>query len=374
MSWRRMLSVFVDVHLGGQGKPVNLRVQAADAVRKLFRQHGDGTVGQVDTGPALIRLLVEERSLGHVLGDVGDMDPEPPAAADLLDGDGVVEVPGLFSVDGDRRQVPKVAPALAKGRGHFLGDHRRLGKCRAGERYREFVLLNDELGIDPGVSRFSDDPDDPAFGRSALQRVGDDLGGHQVTGPCRAGVLGAHHKVLGDPLVRGRNEPEAAALGSARFIGPDDPGARALQDADDDAFPLAGRFLFACRRRYPHDHLVAVHGVQPAGGGHVNIGFSLCIGDDESEARGMGLEPARFKVHLFCEAVPVPAGLDDLAFADQFCQDMFEVVPVLDLELELAHDLAHHHRFASYMVLIRWIELFVCVFHFIPNSEPRTKN
>jgi len=78
------------------------------------------------------------------------MDPESPAAADLLDGYGVVEVAGLLAVDRDRRQVPKVAPALAKGRGHFLGYRSRLGKCRRGERYREFVFLDDELGVDPG--------------------------------------------------------------------------------------------------------------------------------------------------------------------------------------------------------------------------------
>ena len=112
-----MLPFSSNIHLGGQGKPVHLRVQAADAVRELFRQHGDGTVRQVDAGPALIRLLVEERPLGHILGDVGDMDPEAPAAADLLDGDGVVEVTGLLAVDRDRRQVPQVATALAKGMG-----------------------------------------------------------------------------------------------------------------------------------------------------------------------------------------------------------------------------------------------------------------
>ncbi len=56
------LSFRRDVHLAGEGEPVHVRVQAADAVRKRFGEHGNGAVGQIHAGGALVGLLVEGRA------------------------------------------------------------------------------------------------------------------------------------------------------------------------------------------------------------------------------------------------------------------------------------------------------------------------
>ena len=155
-----------DVHLAGEGQPVDIGVEAADAVRERLGQHGDGPVGQIDAGAALVGLLVEERAFLHVVRHVGDMHPEAVPGLDLLDGDGVVEVARFFAVDGDRRQVPQVVPALAHGSGHLLGHLPRplpAWQARTATGISYCSMMSSESM--PGLAGPADDPDDPAFRR-----------------------------------------------------------------------------------------------------------------------------------------------------------------------------------------------------------------
>ena len=97
-------------------------------------------------------------------------------------------------------------------------------------------------------------------------------------------------------------------------------------------------------------------------------------GMHEPVARGMGLEDAGLEVHLFGQAVAVAARLDDLAGQDEFVQRVLEVVPVLGLELEQAHQFAHHHGLAG-PGLDQFYELFVGVFHnlVVSSQEPEVR-
>ena len=66
----------VNFHQRGHGQAVDARVQAADAVRQLERQHGHGTVGKIHRRAAQPRFAVERHARPHVVGDVGDVDLE----------------------------------------------------------------------------------------------------------------------------------------------------------------------------------------------------------------------------------------------------------------------------------------------------------
>ena len=58
----------------------------------LIRQHGYGAVYQVDAGGTLLCLLVDDGTLGDVVGDVGNMDAHFPQPIHRPDGQCIVEV------------------------------------------------------------------------------------------------------------------------------------------------------------------------------------------------------------------------------------------------------------------------------------------
>ena len=76
----------------------------------------------------------------------------------------------------------------------------------------------------------------------------------------------------------------------------------------------------------------------------------------------MGLEDAGFEVHLVRQAVPVAARLDDLSGQHELVQRVLQVVPVVGLEPEQAHQFPDHHGFAC-PGPERFDELFMSVVH-----------
>ncbi len=106
-------AAMVDLHDAGKHEPVNMRAQAADIGRKLKRQHGHGAIGEINAGAAQPRFLIERRVGRDVVGHVGDMYLEfVVPALDLPDSDGIVEVTGGLTVDGDDRKSAKITPLL----------------------------------------------------------------------------------------------------------------------------------------------------------------------------------------------------------------------------------------------------------------------
>jgi hypothetical protein len=101
------------LHDAGKHEPLDLWAQAADVSRQLKRQHGHGAIGEIDAGAAQPRLLIEDRVGRDVVGDVGDVYLEfVVATVNLTDSDGIVEVAGGLSVDGDDWEIAEITPSL----------------------------------------------------------------------------------------------------------------------------------------------------------------------------------------------------------------------------------------------------------------------
>ena len=114
-----------------RGSPSRSEQSPADSA---LRQHRLDPVGEVDAVGLLAGVAVERRAGAHVGGDVGDGDPDDPAARVArivvrLGVDGVVVVAGVGRVDGDQRQLAQVGAAgEGRGLGGFgfgLGRRRR---------------------------------------------------------------------------------------------------------------------------------------------------------------------------------------------------------------------------------------------------------
>ena len=105
-----------DDHLRCEAQAIDVRLQRAQHVRQRERQHGNDARGEIHAGAALARAGVERRATAHVVAHVGDGDDEPETLGVRLAVDRVVEVLGVFAVDGDQRQVAQVhAPRRFRG-------------------------------------------------------------------------------------------------------------------------------------------------------------------------------------------------------------------------------------------------------------------
>ena len=71
----------VDLHHARLHQTIDVRVQAAEASRKLRREHVDRPFREVHGGAAFVGLDVQGAALGHVVRDVCDVHAQPEIPA-----------------------------------------------------------------------------------------------------------------------------------------------------------------------------------------------------------------------------------------------------------------------------------------------------
>src|SRR5207253_2359562 len=110
---------FRDGHLAHHGQTVDFRVQRAQAVGQLLRQHRDNALGEVHRVAAYLRLGIQRRTYLHIAGNVGDGHVQLPATGEQAQLarlgfaiDRVIEVARIFAVDGDERQMAQIDALL----------------------------------------------------------------------------------------------------------------------------------------------------------------------------------------------------------------------------------------------------------------------
>ena len=102
----------VELENGAHDQAIDARIERANAIGELLRQHGNGAVGKINGSAAEAGFAVELRAAANVMSHVGDMHLELEAAAGARrDVDGIVEVLGGLSVDGDDGKIAKIAAA-----------------------------------------------------------------------------------------------------------------------------------------------------------------------------------------------------------------------------------------------------------------------
>ena len=142
-----------------------MRAQTADVGREFERQHGNSTVGEIDAGAAKTGFLIQRRIWRNVLGDVGDVDLEFVVSVfELANVDGVVEIAGGFSVDGDDGEMAVVA-AAAQG----LGADGRFDRLRffddgGREAVGQVKLADHDFDVDSEIAFLAEDFDDASAG------------------------------------------------------------------------------------------------------------------------------------------------------------------------------------------------------------------
>jgi len=87
-------------------------VERAEAITQAAWEHGDNPVHEIGGVASNACFPVEWGICLHVMGDVGDMNPEfPSLSSGSLKGKGVVKIQGRGRVDADDRVVTAVSTA-----------------------------------------------------------------------------------------------------------------------------------------------------------------------------------------------------------------------------------------------------------------------
>ena len=235
-----------DQHVADHAQALHIRVERAQAVGELFRQHGNHAARKVHAGGPVVGFNVNGRPVFHVMAHVGNGHQQTPAfAAAHLGGlavHGVVKIAGVFAVNGDQGHVGQVYALELVGRPNCIGQGPRQRQASVAEFVRHTVFAHCNFNFHAGIVNLAQHLFNPAH-RLAKQRwrLGE-FHHHHLPG------LGRPHSVLGDQhilavaLVLRGHQPHAAFMQQAT----NDGVGRALQNLGHTAFGAALAIL-------PHD-------------------------------------------------------------------------------------------------------------------------
>ncbi len=268
-----------DHRIAHHAQAIHLRIQRAQAVGQLLRQHRDHAPREIDRRGAVDRIHVERLARLHVVRHVGDRHDQAPtlAAADLdrLAIDRVVEVARVLAVDGDQRHVAQIDPAGQIGFAHHIGQRLRLAQRGLGELVRHPILAHRDLDLHAGVVDFAQHLDHATDRLHVAVRIFQDLHAHHLADLRLALPLGRDQDVAAQALVLGRHHQRAAL----RQQPADHVAVGPLQHLDD--LPL--RTPAAVIADHAHQCAVAMHGLLHFALGQEDVGLAV-VADEEAVA------------------------------------------------------------------------------------------
>ena len=271
----------VELDPSGFGQAVFVWIQATDAVGQRFGQHRDRPVGKVDAGGAGVGLLVQCRVRANVMGDVGDGDEKLVAAALAAYVDRVVEIAGVFAVDGDDGQIAQVFAPGDFCRADFEGGAHHFAVHFGWKARRQIEAEDDRLRLDLGIVRVAHHLHQSGFRRRHGGAEAADLGGDDFTlGQFRAGALERHGA---DARVHRDQESSAVDF----LVGAKQPLLAAFDDLDDMSFAAAALFAIDA-----HDHLIAMHDPAHLAAVQINVLGIFVFENEKAVAVGMGVDAA----------------------------------------------------------------------------------
>ena len=104
-------------------QPVDVRLERAQLITQLLRQHRDDAIHEIGRVAAAARLLVQCALRRHVMGHVGNVHPQSPAPTlNSFQRDRVVKIPRVHRVDGDHEIITAIHPPPAIGLRHLRAE------------------------------------------------------------------------------------------------------------------------------------------------------------------------------------------------------------------------------------------------------------
>jgi hypothetical protein len=202
-----------DHRVADHAQTVDVRVQRAQAVRQLLRQHRNHAAREVDRRGAIQRIGIERRARPHVVRHVGNRHDQTPAlcTADLdrLAIDGIVEVARILAIDRDQRNVAQVDAMIEVGLTHLIGQPLGFLDGSGRELMRHAVLAHGDLDLHAGIVDIAKHLDHAAHRLHVAIRPFHQFDADHLPHARLALGLGRNQDVLADALVFRRHHQHA---------------------------------------------------------------------------------------------------------------------------------------------------------------------
>ena len=102
----------VDFHDAAQCKAIFMRIQGTNAVAQLMGQHRNHPIYQIHTGTSFVSLFVQSSMFLHIMGNVRNMHTQfIISVIQFCQGNSVVQVFGIFPIDGDGQYIAQIFSA-----------------------------------------------------------------------------------------------------------------------------------------------------------------------------------------------------------------------------------------------------------------------
>ena len=279
----------IDFHHTRLHEPIDPRIQAAETSGQFRGEHVDGSLRKVDRRRAFVGLFVECAPLLHVVRDVRDVDPERIVPVrQPIDGDGVVEVPGMFAIDRDCGHESKIGAAADVLVLDYRADASCLDDRSLGVNVGNVMLANDDLGVDAGLFYPTQHFDHVTNRPARRGRPPCDLDDDHLARLGGTRLARRHVDVREDTAIEWH---DVSQFRGVQLESPDHARLAALEDSYDPPLGTSLGLPFDTG-----DDTISVHRLHQIAGRHIDIPAALqraaglgVIRHDEPESAGVGL-------------------------------------------------------------------------------------
>ena len=107
----RIEMVFLDIagisnhHIAHHTQAFDIRIERADAVGQILRQHWNHTAREIHAGTAFLSIYINRVIRVDIMTDIGYRHHQTVIAADFFGKNRIVKVPRSFTVNGYQRQI-----------------------------------------------------------------------------------------------------------------------------------------------------------------------------------------------------------------------------------------------------------------------------
>ena len=306
------LAGLVHGHFADHGQAINMRVQRAQAVGQLLGEHRHHALGEVHRVAALLRFDVQGRTQAYIAGHVGNGHIQAPATreqaqlAQRLAIHGVVEVAGVFTVDGDERQVTQIDALLFVLVFDFRAELARFLDHVLGPHMGDIVAAQGNVDFHAGGHVVANDLHHVALRLEARGRPMGDLDLDELADLGTTVAPRSHQHFLLDLGVVGGHVADAAFFEVAAdhaFVGAGD-------DLDQHAFATAA----AVHAGHARQAAVTVEHQAHLRRAEEQV-FAAVIWNKETEAVAVARDAAADQVQLVYRGISAAPGIDKLAIA-----------------------------------------------------------
>ena len=331
------LATLGDGHFTDHGQAIHIRHQRTEAVGNGLGQHRNHFTGEVHRGATQLGFGIQRRTQRNVMGYVGNCHVELPATGEQSPATrlarfaihGIIEVTGVFAVDGDQRQMAQVDPLELILLGYVISQARGFVEHFLGPDAGNIVAAQCHFDFHTGRHVVADHLYHLTLGLTTHGRPLGDLHFHVLALLGATGATGCNQHFLLDLGIVCGNEADAAffiVTADQQFMSP-------LDDLDNGTFTTAA----AVDTGNPPQHTVAIEGDAHLRGAEEQV-FATIVGHQKAEAVAVALHPTTDQIELVHWRVGASAGIDQLAITlhrSQAAAQGFDAVFIMQPELLL---------------------------------------